>query len=121
VWLSSVISDGATVTEVAARFRVAGKTVYDWLVPYEAGGLENLRGGVASAEVASAPDGQRDGRPDRADAGRAESLRRTRADPTDRSRPQSTDQSSEGVSGDRASTETRGCSRLVFRDLNGGV
>ena len=38
----AVISDGATVTEVAARFGVARKTVHDWLAKYEAGGLENL-------------------------------------------------------------------------------
>ena len=37
----AVISDGATVTEVAARFGVARKTVHDWLAKYEAGGLEN--------------------------------------------------------------------------------
>ena len=38
----AVISDGGTVTEVAARFGVARKTVHDWLAKYEAGGLENL-------------------------------------------------------------------------------
>jgi transposase len=38
----AVISDGETVTEVAARFGVARKTVHDWLAKYEAGGLENL-------------------------------------------------------------------------------
>ena len=38
----AVISDGATVTEVAARFGVARKTVHDWLAKDEAGGLENL-------------------------------------------------------------------------------
>jgi len=38
----AVISDGATVTEVAARFGVARKTVHEWLARYEAGGLENL-------------------------------------------------------------------------------
>ena len=38
----AVISDGETVTEVAARFGVARQTVHDWLAKYEAGGLENL-------------------------------------------------------------------------------
>lgn len=38
----AVISDGGTVTDVAARFGVARKTVHDWLAKYEAGGLENL-------------------------------------------------------------------------------
>jgi transposase-like protein len=36
----AVIGDGETVTEVAARFGVARKTVHAWLVRYEAGGLE---------------------------------------------------------------------------------
>ncbi len=39
----AVIGDGATVTEVAARFGVARKTVHDWLAKYEAGGLEATR------------------------------------------------------------------------------
>jgi transposase len=38
----AVIADGETVTEVAARFGVACKTVHAWLSRYEAGGLENL-------------------------------------------------------------------------------
>ncbi len=38
----AVISDGETVTEVAARFGVARKTVHDWLARYEAGGLDSL-------------------------------------------------------------------------------
>jgi transposase InsO family protein len=38
----AVISDGETVTDVAARFGVSRKTVHDWLAKYEAGGLENL-------------------------------------------------------------------------------
>ena len=38
----AVIQGGETVTEVAARFGVARKTVHDWLAKYEAGGLENL-------------------------------------------------------------------------------
>ena len=38
----AVISDGETVTDVAARFGVTRKTVHDWLARYEAGGLENL-------------------------------------------------------------------------------
>ena len=38
----AVISDGETVTDVAARFGVARKTVHAWLAKYEAGGLENL-------------------------------------------------------------------------------
>jgi transposase InsO family protein len=38
----AVIADGATVTEVAARFGVSRKTVHAWLVKYEAGGLEGL-------------------------------------------------------------------------------
>ena len=38
----AVISDGETVTDVAARFGVARKTVHDWLAKYEAGGLEGL-------------------------------------------------------------------------------
>ena len=33
----AVISDGETVTEVAARFGVSRKTVHDWLAKYEAG------------------------------------------------------------------------------------
>jgi transposase InsO family protein len=38
----SVIADGETVTEVAARFGVARKTVHVWLARYEAAGLEGL-------------------------------------------------------------------------------
>ena len=38
----AVVSDGETVTDVAARFGVARKTVHDWLARYEAGGIENL-------------------------------------------------------------------------------
>ncbi len=38
----AVIADGETVTDVAARFGVARKTVHAWLGRYEAGGLENL-------------------------------------------------------------------------------
>src|SRR3712207_369913 len=41
----AVISDGDTVTEVAARLGVARKTVHDWLRKYEAGGLEGLGDG----------------------------------------------------------------------------
>jgi transposase InsO family protein len=41
----AVISDGETVTEVAARFGVTRKTVHAWLAKYEAGGLENLKDG----------------------------------------------------------------------------
>jgi transposase InsO family protein len=41
----AVISHGETVTEVAARFGVARKTVHVWLAKYEAGGLENLKDG----------------------------------------------------------------------------
>src|SRR4029079_10143502 len=38
----AVIHDGETVTDVAARFGVARKTVHSWLARYEAGGLEGL-------------------------------------------------------------------------------
>jgi transposase InsO family protein len=38
----AVISDGETVTDVAARFGVRRQTVHGWLARYEAGGLENL-------------------------------------------------------------------------------
>lgn len=38
----AVVSDGETVTDVAARFGVRRQTVHDWLAKYEAGGLENL-------------------------------------------------------------------------------
>jgi transposase InsO family protein len=38
----AVVSDGETVTDVAARFGVSRKTVHGWLAKYEAGGLENL-------------------------------------------------------------------------------
>ncbi len=41
----AVIADGETVTDVAARFGVARKTVHSWLVKYEAGGLEGLADG----------------------------------------------------------------------------
>jgi transposase InsO family protein len=41
----AVISDGETVTEVAARFGVSRQTVHIWLAKYEAGGLENLGDG----------------------------------------------------------------------------
>jgi transposase InsO family protein len=41
----AVIADGETVTDVAARFGVARKTVHAWLVKYEAGGLEGLADG----------------------------------------------------------------------------
>ncbi len=38
----AVISDGGTVTDVAARFGASRQTVHAWLARYEAGGLENL-------------------------------------------------------------------------------
>ena len=38
----AVIADGETVTDVAARFGVARKTVHGWLARFEAGGLEGL-------------------------------------------------------------------------------
>jgi transposase InsO family protein len=38
----AVISDGETVTEVAARLEVRRQTVHEWLAKYEAGGLEGL-------------------------------------------------------------------------------
>jgi transposase InsO family protein len=41
----AVIGDGETVTDVAARFGVARKTVHDWLRKYEAGVIENLGDG----------------------------------------------------------------------------
>src|SRR5512142_131470 len=37
----AVIADGETVTDVAARFGVARKTVHGWLARYEAGGLDD--------------------------------------------------------------------------------
>src|SRR5262245_10985155 len=41
----AVISEGETVTDVAARFGVARKTLHVWLAKYEAGGLEGLGDG----------------------------------------------------------------------------
>jgi transposase InsO family protein len=41
----AVISDGETVTDVAARFGVSRQSVHNWLAKYEAGGLENLADG----------------------------------------------------------------------------
>jgi transposase InsO family protein len=41
----AVISDGETVTDVAARFGVTRKTIHAWLAKYEAGGIENLKDG----------------------------------------------------------------------------
>jgi transposase InsO family protein len=41
----AVISDGETVTDVAARFGVHRKTVHGWLAKYEAAGLEGLGDG----------------------------------------------------------------------------
>ena len=41
----AVISDGETVTDVAARFGVSRQTVHAWLAKYEAGGMENLGDG----------------------------------------------------------------------------
>jgi hypothetical protein len=41
----AVIADGETVTDVAARFGVARKTMHVWLAKYEAGGLEGLADG----------------------------------------------------------------------------
>jgi len=41
----AVIADGETVTDVAARFGVARKTVHVWLAKYESGGLEGLADG----------------------------------------------------------------------------
>ena len=41
----AVISDGETVTDVAARFGVRRQTVHEWLAKYEAGGIENLGDG----------------------------------------------------------------------------
>ena len=63
----AVISDGETVTDVAARFGVTRKTVHDWLAWYEAGGLEKL-GDRCTGPVVCAQDGKRCGGRDRADA-----------------------------------------------------
>jgi len=41
----AVISEGETVTDVAARWGVARKTLHAWLAKYEAGGLEGLGDG----------------------------------------------------------------------------
>ena len=41
----AVISEGHTVTEVAARFGVSRQTIHAWLAKYEAGGLEGLGDG----------------------------------------------------------------------------
>jgi transposase InsO family protein len=38
----AVISDGETVTDVAARFGVRRQTVHEWLARYEGGGLDGL-------------------------------------------------------------------------------
>jgi transposase InsO family protein len=38
----AVVSDGETVSAVAARFEVARKTLHDWLNKYEVGGLDGL-------------------------------------------------------------------------------
>jgi transposase len=38
----AVISDGETVTDVAARFGVRRQTVHEWLAKYEGGGLDAL-------------------------------------------------------------------------------
>jgi transposase InsO family protein len=38
----AVLSDGETVTDVAARFGVRRQTVHEWLARYEAGGLDGL-------------------------------------------------------------------------------
>jgi transposase len=38
----AVISDGETVSSVAARYGVHRKTVHGWLAPYESEGLEGL-------------------------------------------------------------------------------
>jgi transposase InsO family protein len=41
----AVISEGETVTDVAARFGVSRQTLHSWLAKYEAGGLEGLGDG----------------------------------------------------------------------------
>jgi len=41
----AVVSDGETVTDVAARFGVRRQTVHEWLAKYEVGGLEGLADG----------------------------------------------------------------------------
>jgi hypothetical protein len=38
----AVISEGKTVTEVAAEWRVSRQTLHSWLIRYEGGGLEAL-------------------------------------------------------------------------------
>jgi transposase InsO family protein len=43
--VQAVIGEGATVTEVAARFGVSRQTVHAWLAKYEVGGLEGLGDG----------------------------------------------------------------------------
>jgi transposase InsO family protein len=40
--VQAVIGEGATVTDVAARFGVSRQTVHAWLAKYEAGGLDGL-------------------------------------------------------------------------------
>ena len=55
----AVISDGETVTDVAARFGVSRQTMHDWLAKYEAGGSGEPGGRVAPAAVVSASDAAR--------------------------------------------------------------
>src|SRR4051812_27711837 len=43
--VQAVIGEGATITEVAARFGVSRQTVHAWLAKYEVGGLEGLGDG----------------------------------------------------------------------------
>lgn len=52
----SVIVDGETVKDVAARFGVSRKTVHVWLATYDAGGLEGLADRSHRPAVMSAPD-----------------------------------------------------------------
>ena len=53
----AVISDGETVTAVAARVGVSRKTVHQWLARYEAGELEGLGDRSHRPQVVSASDG----------------------------------------------------------------
>lgn len=51
----AVIADGETVTDVAARFGVARRTLHGWLARYEVGGFP-LAGGRSSAKALTGVD-----------------------------------------------------------------
>lgn len=77
----AVISDGETVTDVAARFGVARKTVHEWLAKVRGWWSGEPGRSFAPTQVVSAPDRVAVGGGDRPDAALASGVGSSAASP----------------------------------------